>query len=524
MTDLSLDGIFGAITTYGDLVRRAVEKFPDRIAFGGDGEGVTYRALGGSISRMIRVLKAKGLVRGDGVAILSTNRPEYFAVTAACALLGVRFTPLHPLGSLDDHVSILEDARINVLVFEPGAFQDRADDMAAKLPTAITLISLGPSPSGIDLLALSDAYEPGQLANEARPTDVLAIAYTGGTTGTPKGVVLSHRAIVEQIRLCLVHWQWPASVRILLTTPISHAAGALIVPTLLRGGTVFLRPRFRADALSLDIDRFGITTLFLIPTMIYMLLDALRHSPHRFPSLELILYGAAPMSPARLKEGLARFGPIFFQLYGQVESSVALTALRKEDHLDERRLMSCGRPLVPENLRITTPDGAEAEIGSVGEIAVTGPTLMDGYWRRDVETADAMRAGWLRTGDLAVRDSDGFITIVDRAKDLIVTGGFNVFPREVEEVLMGHPDVKLACVIGVPHEKWGEAIHGLVVPAEGRHPNAEELIALVRARKGVHQAPKAIAFVEDLPLTPIGKIDKKAVRARFWQGRERHVG
>jgi fatty-acyl-CoA synthase len=243
-------------------------------------------------------------------------------------------------------------------------------------------------------------------------------------------------------------------------------------------------------------------------------------------SLELVIYGASPMSPARLAEGMRRLGPVFMQLYGQSEAPNCITALHTYEHDPEGhpgRLASCGTPIGSSIVRLVDDAGKEVAVGEVGEICVRGPLVMPGYWNNPEETARALRHGWLYTGDLARRDPEGFLYIVDRSKDMIVTGGFNVFPREVEDVLTRHPAVAAAAVIGVPDPKWGEAVKAAVVLRPGASVHAEALIALVREHKGPVQAPKSIDFVDALPVTGLGKLDKKALRARYWEGQSRGV-
>jgi fatty-acyl-CoA synthase len=243
-------------------------------------------------------------------------------------------------------------------------------------------------------------------------------------------------------------------------------------------------------------------------------------------SLELVIYGASPMSPSRLIAAMKRFGPVFMQLYAQSEAPNTVTVLRQRDHDPERfahRLASCGVPIAGNQVRLLDENGREVPVGEVGEICVRGPLVMAGYWNKPEETDKALRHGWLHTGDLARQDADGFLYIVDRSKDMIITGGFNVFPREIEDVLTTHPAVAAAGVIGVPDDKWGEAVKAVVVLKAGLQASAEELIALVREHKGVVHAPKSVDFVDSLPVTGLGKPDKKQLRARYWSGQQRAV-
>jgi fatty-acyl-CoA synthase len=259
--------------------------------------------------------------------------------------------------------------------------------------------------------------------------------------------------------------------------------------------------------------------------MVYVLLDHPRLDQTDLSSLELILYGASPMSPTRLVEGLERIGPIFSQLYGQTEC-YPVSVLRKEDH-DARRpelFASCGFPIASCSVSLRDEDDNEVDPGEAGEICVRAAHAMEQYWKRPEQTAETFKGGWLHTGDIARADERGYLYIVDRKKDMIVSGGFNIFPREVEDVLSSHPDVAMAAVIGVPHEKWGEAVAALIVVKAGTTPSAEALMQLVKDRKGGPHAPKQVEFVDALPLTAVGKVDKKVLRAKYWAGQARQVG
>jgi acyl-CoA synthetase (AMP-forming)/AMP-acid ligase II len=470
------------------------------------------------------VLRGLGLGSGDGIAQLSSNRVDAFVVMAAALAAGIRYTPLHPLGAAEDHAYILEDADIAALVVDAPAFVEPGAALQARVPGLRHLLTLGPAGHGTDLLAAA-AHPEARLEAAAAESDIAWLAYTGGTTGRPRGVMLAHRSMVMNALLTLAEWQWPAHIRLLAATPITHAAGVLIVPILLRGGTIVLHKGFEPEAFLEAVEERRITATFLVPTMIYMLLDHPTIGQYDLSSLAMILYGAAPMSSARLVEGIETFGPVFFQLYAQTEAPNTVTALRMSDHDPARpeRLASCGSPLAGLQVRLLDDDGAEVAVGEVGEICVRGRLVMDGYWRRPEDTAEAFRHGWLHTGDMARRDAEGFLYIVDRAKDMVISGGFNVYPREVEDVLTEHPAVAMAAVIGVPDDKWGEAVKAVVVLKLGAQADADELIALVRQRKGPVQAPKSVDFADALPVTPLGKPDKKAIRARYWGDAARQV-
>jgi fatty-acyl-CoA synthase len=276
-----------------------------------------------------------------------------------------------------------------------------------------------------------------------------------------------------------------------------------------------VQPGFEPVAVMETIERYRINCMMLVPTMIYALLDHPRFGEFDLSSLETVFYGASAISPARLKEAIERIGPVFQQFYGQAEAPMALTILRKAEHdvTDMRRLASCGRPTPWVNLALLDSEGNPVPDGEPGEICVRGPLVMDGYRDNPELNAETFRGGWLHTGDVAVRDPGGFLRIVDRTKDMIVTGGFNVYPREIEDIIGEHPAVAQVAVIGVPHEKWGEAVKAFIVLKPGASAAEADLIAPVAARKGSFQAPKQVEFVDSIPQTPVGKPDKKALRA-----------
>jgi fatty-acyl-CoA synthase len=289
-------------------------------------------------------------------------------------------------------------------------------------------------------------------------------------------------------------------------------------------------PKFDAGAVLDAIERHRITSVFLVPSMIYAILDHPRLDQTDLSSLQTVFYGASAMSPTRLREAIRRIGPVFFQFYGQTEAPQTVFVLRKEEHDpdDLSRLASCGRPVPWLKVALLDDQGREVQRGEAGEICVRGPLVMKGYWNKPEQTAEALAGGWLHTGDIAREDEQGFYSIVDRKKDMIVSGGFNVFPREIEDVLSTHPTVAAAAVIGVPDEKWGEAVKAIVVLRTGGAVSpdelAAELAALVKERKGSHHAPKSVEFADALPLTAVGKPDKQALRQRYWSGADRKVG
>ena len=511
----------------GDLVVSAIHRGGGRTAFISDDTRWTYRQLGALVSTVIQALAARGLQRGDAVATLSGNRPEAFLITAAAYVMGLRVTWMNPTSSEDDHAYILEDSGVRTLFVDPASFSQRARVLAGRVPGVQCLLSFGPNDGfADDLLAEAARFTPQRLLPQAEADDVCVLVYTGGTTGKPKGVAHTHRVQVTMILQEMADWDWPTEIRFLALTPITHASGAMIMPVLLKSGTYAMTQGFSAEKFVRLVETHRITATFLVPTMIYVLLDHPARHGADLSSLKLVIYGASPMSPTRLIEAMQVFGPVFMQLYAQSEAPNTVTVLHQHEHdpvHHPERLASCGTPCVGNQVQLLDDAGHEVPDGEVGEICVRGPLVMKGYWNNPEETAQALRHGWLHTGDMARRDAHGYLYIVDRSKDMIISGGFNVYPREVEDALSQHPAVAAAAVVGVPDAKWGEAVRALVVLRPGMVVAGDELMALVRVRKGAVYTPKAIDFVESLPTTGLGKLDKKAIRARFWQGLDRSV-
>jgi fatty-acyl-CoA synthase len=509
--------------TFVDLVSRSLQNYPDRVAFATPGGGeLTYDQLRRLIARIAGAMQDSGVKPGNGVAMLSPNRPEAFAALIAAMSVGARYTPLHPMGTMADHVTVCADAGITTIIADNAQYAEHAAALSAELELRPQVLLLGGG-SAADVLAAADS--DGGIPTLARESDVALLGYTGGTTGRPKGVMLTHRSLVTHLYMSVAHWQLPIELRFLGMTPLTHALAGMVPPVFHQGGSVVLTKGFDPALFCEIVEKHKITATFLVPSMIYVLLDYIADHPADLSSLQTILYGAAPMSPDRLAQALDVFGPVFVQFYGQSEAPNTVAALSKEDHDLRRpeRLASCGKPHPTLDVAVLDDDDQPCAVGEVGEVCVRGPLVMDGYWQQPELTAETLRNGWLHTGDVGRFDEDNFLYLTDRKKDMLISGGFNIYPREVEDAVATHPEVAAAAVIGVPDPKWGEAVTAFVVRTVGATVTPEELIAHVRAHKGPVHAPKRLEFVDALPLTPLGKIDKKQLRARFWAGHDRAV-
>jgi len=519
--------------TISDLYERAVLHGGDRVALTQGTRQVTYHELGQDAARLLGALQALGVDRGERIAFAMVNCPDYVVCEYAVAMAGAVRVPLAALLGDDDLVYMMNFARCTTLVYH-GKFAQRVQALALRLETVRNFICVADDPSCVapghlHLQSLIASHAPAERTAVADAEDLAAIYFTGGTTGRPKGVMLSHRSWFHTYYVELLEFGIGWNEVFVFATPITHASGCLILPVLLRQGRCVILEHFEAGLLLETIARERATMTLLVPTMIYLLLDHPERGRYDVRCLRNVLYGAAAIAPERLKEALSAFGPIFTQFFGQTEAPMALAVLPREAHVisdadrELRVLTSAGRATLPTEIRLVDDDGRDVRRGEPGEVIARSPNMMSGYLDDPEATGRAIRDGWLYTGDVARMDDEGFITIVDRKKDMIVSGGFNVFPREVEQVLHEHPAVSQAVVFGVPHEKWGEAVSALVVLRAGEAVTGEALREFVRARKGAVAAPKSVEFATAIPLTNLGKVDRKAIRARHWGGRTRQV-
>lgn len=513
--------------TFADIIVEAFDRYKDADAFiAEDGRRMTYSECARRISQFQQVLEEEGIVARSAVAALSPNTPEVWLTQAAMYLTGSRYSGLHPLGSPSDHVFLCDDAEIEVLIVHPQ-FAKMGEEIAQRSKTVRRVLTYGPVEGFDDLLQRADRFNPQPLRSEdVDENDIAWIAYTGGTTGHPKGVVLTQGNYAHQTLSAGESWQIPDKPRYLVSAPITHAAVLPVMAVLSKGGTVLTHMSFQPEKWLQTVQEENVNCSFVVPTMLYAMMDTCDPSQYDLSSLETVIYGASPMLPQRITEAKKIFGDVLLQIYGQTECMGAATTLQRQDHDPVARpslLTSCGRAVAGARVEVLDEDGQPLPSGVIGELCVRSRAVMHGYWKQPEMTKETLRDGWLRTGDLAKRDEAGYFHIVDRKKDMIISGAFNVYPREVEDAIAQHPGVSAAAVIGVPDPKWGEAVHAFVTPRTGTHISADEIKAVVKKFKGSHQAPKEVHIMEKLPVTNVGKIDKKPLRAQFWSSQERMV-
>ena len=472
--------------------------------------------------RIARALDRSGIGPGDKVAILSANDPVAFSCVFGVSRAGAVWCPVNPRNEAAENRDLLDSFDCACLIFQ-AAFAPLVAKISPDLPKLTTLVcldgeALGATP--FDLWIGPEAAEPWQAEP---PGDLAMLAGTGGTTGRPKGVMLSGRNLETMSALTLMSYPFGPRPRYLALAPLTHAAGVLCFPIMTLGGEIVIMPKpDLADFLAL-IARHRITHTFLPPTLIYMLLDHPSLAGTDLTSLQCLWYGAAPMSVSRLEEALTRIGPVLGQLFGQSEAPMMISTLAPAEHFHDdgslatERLSSAG-PTPLTTVAIMDDEGHLLGRGERGEIVIRGSLVMAGYYKNPEASAEAARYGWHHTGDIGYLDEDNYLFIVDRAKDMIITGGFNVYSAEVEQVLLAHPAVQDCAVIGLPDEKWGERVTAVLQPRPGQTVTADEVQAFVKERLGSVKAPKQVEVWPDLPRSKVGKVLKPEIKSRLQAG------
>jgi len=511
-------------STVGELYDRCVDFYGDQTAIIHGSRSCTYNEMGTNANSLARALQDQGVKKGETVAFLMANCLEYFFCEYALAKIGAVRVPLAILLSPQDHVYMINEAECTTLIYHESMSR-RVEEMTPGLETVSRFICIGDKvdpDSGHWLLSdLIDKHSREPIPVEIEPEDLAGIYFTGGTTGRPKGVMLSHRAWVYTYVMEMLEFGFGWEETFLYVTPLTHAGGCLTLPVLLRKGRCVIVDHFEPELFLEAVAREKVTMTFLVPTMIYVLLDHSSLDEYDLSSLRNIIYGASAIAPGRLKQAIQRFGPVMTQLFGQTEAPMVLSALSREQHIvsdparEKQIFSSAGRPTVHTELRLLDDDGNEVPQGEAGEIVVRCANMMSGYLNNPEATAETIRDGWLHTDDIAFQDEEGFIYIVDRKKDMIISGGFNIYPREIEDVLHEHAAVRGVAVVGLPHDKWGEEVCAVVQLQDQALADEAELIAFVKGIKGSLVAPKCVEFWNEIPLTNLGKIDKKDIRARL---------
>jgi acyl-CoA synthetase (AMP-forming)/AMP-acid ligase II len=516
--------------TLGSVFGRTYEAHADSTALiAPDGTSMSWGELGQRARRTANGLKTLGIDAGDRIVVCTKNCPEFVELDHAMfaggfVRVGLSYR-LHPR----EVASIIRDSGARAVAYDAETAQGLDPVLAEE---GLDVIRIGFDSDHIGDVHFPELQTGGELPPvHVDPESVVWLPYTSGTTGQPKGVMVSHRALLSCMRNLLV--EMPAitpSDRVLHVGPMTHLSGYVGMACAMRGAAQLTMSQFDPEAVLREIATHAVTVLPMVPTMINAMLPVIEETPTDVSTIHTILYGGSAIAPDRLARAVDAFGPVFVQGYGLTEVAFPLASLSKESHVFDptgplpSRLASAGRVTPFVELKLVTPDGDIAAPGELGEIVARGDVTMSGYWNRPEETAATLTDdGWVHTGDVG-RMEDGFLHIVDRKKDMIVSGGFNIFPSEIENAISTLRAVKEVAVIGVPHERWGESVHAVIALQDGAELSEDEVTAACRERLASYKTPRSIEFIDEIPKTGTGKVMRRELRDAAWAGRERRVG
>ena len=515
--------------TFQSLLLKGLKRFGEipALTLLPDGETLTFNEVIEKANQISAYLLKLDVGRGTHVASLIPNSLDSVLFGLAIQQCGATLIPMGEKLGTREVGFILQDAKPKLVVMATQAHcstileyiitTDEPDVHVIGLPGFNV-----DYPERFDIFSYPDEKAELNLP-VAMPDNLALLSYTGGTTGTPKGVMHSQEGMGAAMLSAAIEDPLDDRERLLLSTPIVHAAGSLLWRSLLSGVHVHIMRAFDAEQFLKEVKAHKITTTFMVPTMLYRLLDQTKKMEYDVSSMRNIYYGASPISPERLKEAFEVFGPIIRQQYGMTECNIVITRLSKSAHLwayhnHQDVLKSCGKPCLLTDVRIVNEEGKDAKPLELGEIIVKSPAMMVGYYNRPDLTQETIRDGWLYSGDIGMFDKNGYLYILDRKKDMIISGGMNVYSSEVERVVNQHPAVGFSACIGVPHSDWGEAVCVVIKKREGLHCKEQEIIDFCKQRTAKYMVPKFVYFQEQLPLTPIGKVDKKELKKLYSNG------
>ncbi|WP_394777738.1 class I adenylate-forming enzyme family protein [Undibacterium sp.] len=503
--------------TYLELIRQGALTYTDRTAIVFDDKTLTYTQVDTLSSQLARAFVALGAMRGTRVALLVNNGLYSVPIDFACVKTGINRVPLNSRLSLEEHTRMLGDIGCTMLVF--GAdLAERAAALQAALP-ALQCHGLGAgigNGNGKDLLDLAAQQPAGAPDIDAQPDDVILTLYTSGTTGTLKAAQHTQASYAGICRNVLLNLMAVTQDDVMLhAASLVHASGVFVLPFWLRGGKTVILPAFEPTAYLKALTTHRVTAINLVPTMLQMLLDAPAFAQTDVSALRQVIYGASPMPRAVINRAMQHWGRHrFWQYYGQTEVPLCIAVLRPEDHTEEL-LGACGRPALDVELRLLDEQGQQVPPGTPGEIVVRAPSAVAGYYNATELNADTFRQGWVHTRDIGMLDSRGYLHIKDRTSDMIITGGYNVYPREVEDALSLHPAVKECAVVGTADDKWVEAVTAVVVLHDGQSASQQELTDWVAERLASYKKPRHVIFSAEIPKTAVGKINRKQLRDKL---------
>ncbi|RJR49166.1 MAG: long-chain-fatty-acid--CoA ligase [Desulfobacteraceae bacterium] len=515
----------------GTQLRRAAMWYADRTAITCGNNSFTFRELNGRVNRLAQGLLGLSLRKGERVAFLSQNRHQIIEAYYACFKAGLVGVPLNARASIPEVVQLLNNSEASVLIVGEELVEQVAERQKEIMTVKHYVATSTSNETMINYETLLDNASSDEPATKVGLNDIATIDYTSGTTGGLKAAMSTHGNWISQARkqLLIPGIDLDKNSIMCHVAPLTHGTVTMVLPTLIRGGCNLIVSGFDPASLLETIEKKRVTHLMLVPTMINFLLTYPELAKFDLSSIKTIVYAASPMRVDKSMQAIKVFGPVLIQCYGLHESSGTLTYLPKEDHIHDgdenkiKKLSSAGIPIMESDVRVVDENGKDVKPGEIGEIVERGEDTMAGYWHDPELTAATIVDGWLHTRDMATVDEDGYIYIVDRKSDMIISGGFNIYPFEVEEVLCRHPDVVDAAVIGVPDDKWGEAVKAIVVLKAGAQVSEDQLIELCRQKLAAYKKPRSVEFVGDLPRNPTGKVLKRVLREKYWGGQQRMV-
>jgi long-chain acyl-CoA synthetase len=512
----------------GDVPKKGATLFPEKTALVFEGIRISYREMNERVNRFANALIALGCKKGERLAILSENTHKYMEVYFSAAKAGMSVTPLNFRLSNSELTHIVNDSEASVYMAGDG-YEKRSQALRDDLKNIRIWIALDSPFEGYldyeDLMRGASAEEPRVELNE---DDLMILMYTGGTTGLPKGVMLSHRNLLTAMYGLIIAYSLTRHDIECFILPLFHISLWPVLCILMVGGRVVIMRKPDLQNTLKTIQDEKCTRIVLVPTLLVWILELPNLDEFDLSTLRSITYAGSPMPPEILKRCIEKFGNIFGQGYGLTEAAPLATALFPEDHAFEGPkaglLKSVGKEGPTVEIRVVDKNDRPVKPGEVGEITARGKNIMQGYWKNPELTAETLRRGWLHTGDMGSIDEKGYIYLLDRKADMIVTGGENVYPKETEDILYEHPAVQECAVVSAPDKKWGERVQAVVVLKAGCTVTEEELIRDCKGKIAGYKCPKKIEFWNELPKTPIGKILRKDIKRHFWEGQEKLIG
>ena len=513
------------IGTFAHIIHRHALLYPGQEAFVYGSERITFSEFNTRVNSLIHALQTMGAKKGDVIGILSWSCLGHLEAYGAAMKGGFIASPFNTRLREHELEHIINYSEANVLFVGPELIE-MANQLRPRLPQVKNFISFEVSaPDMIFHHDLVTTYSKAEPDIQVEEDDPVGIIYTSGTTGVPRGALYTHRRFIDDSQTLAMNMHLQPGHKRILITPLFHIAGNThFRSSLYTGGCSIIMKFFSPEATLQAIQNERVTHVDIVPTHLVAMLNLPDIDKYDFSSLEFLWYGGSPMPLEVLKKGIKVFGPIIAQAYGQSETGPAICHLSREDHnvldrpeKEQKKLRSAGRPDIGVQVRIVDEKGNDVEAGDVGEITVRSKHTMVEYWHKPEESSKTILNGWVHTGDMGYYDDEGYIYIADRKKDMIISGGENVYPREVEEILYQHPAVLEAAVIGVPDPYWVEKVHAVVEIREGVSTTAEELIAFCKKRIAGYKVPKTIEFVDSLPKNPAGKILKRELREKYWK-------